>query len=131
MQQNCRHWLYGDRDETINHIISEYSKLTQKEYKTRHIWVEEEINWELCYEFKFDRTNKCYIYNQVCVLENELHKILWDFEIQTDHLISARRPDLMIVIEKMSTSRIPDFAIPVDIRVKLKENEKRDTGIIK
>ena len=23
-------------------------------------------------------------------LENETHKILWDFDIQTDHLISAR-----------------------------------------
>ena len=30
----CR--LCGDRDETINHIISECSKLTQKEYKTRY-----------------------------------------------------------------------------------------------
>ena len=24
------------------------------------------------------------------VLENEMHKIPWDFEIQTDHLIPAR-----------------------------------------
>ena len=28
---------------------------------------------------------------------NETHKILWEFELQTDHLISARRPDLVIV----------------------------------
>ena len=28
---------------------------------------------------------------------NEMHKLFWDFEIQTDHLISARRPDLMII----------------------------------
>ena len=34
---NCR--LCGDRDETINHIISECSKLVQKEYKTRNEWV--------------------------------------------------------------------------------------------
>ena len=27
----------------------------------------------------------------------ETHKILWDCEIQTDHLISARQPDLEIV----------------------------------
>ena len=33
IQQNR---LCGDRDETINHIISEGSKLTKKEYKTRH-----------------------------------------------------------------------------------------------
>ena len=29
------------------------------------------------------------------VLENETHKILWDFEFQTSHLISARKPDLV------------------------------------
>ena len=34
------------------------------------------------------------------VHENETHKILWDFEMQTDHLISARRPYLVIVNEK-------------------------------
>ena len=34
-QQNSRCRLCGDRDEMINHIISECSKLIQKEYKTR------------------------------------------------------------------------------------------------
>ena len=28
------------------------------------------------------------------ILENEMHKTFWDFEIQTDHWIQARRPDL-------------------------------------
>ena len=36
MQQNSKCRLCGDRDETINHIISECSKLAQREYKTRH-----------------------------------------------------------------------------------------------
>ena len=31
--------ICNDRDETSNHIISERSKLAQKEYKTRHDWV--------------------------------------------------------------------------------------------
>ena len=26
-----------------------------------------------------------------------MHKFLWEFGIQTDHLISARRPDFVIV----------------------------------
>ena len=34
------------------------------------------------------------------VLENDTHKLLWDFDIQTDHLISARRPDLIIINKK-------------------------------
>ena len=35
-QQNSKCRLCGDRDETINHMISECSKLAQKEYKSRH-----------------------------------------------------------------------------------------------
>ena len=31
------------------------------------------------------------------VLENDTHKLLWDFDIQTDHLISARRLNLIII----------------------------------
>ena len=37
-QQNTECRLCCDRDETINHIISECSKLAQKDYKTRHDW---------------------------------------------------------------------------------------------
>ena len=32
--------------------------------------------------------------------EHETHKILCDFEIQTDHLILARRPNLVIIDKK-------------------------------
>ena len=46
-QQNSNFRLCGDRDKT-NHIISECSKLAQKEYKTRHEWVEKVVPWELC-----------------------------------------------------------------------------------
>ena len=35
-----------------------------------------------------------------CVHENEMHKLHWDFEMQTDHLILARRPDIVIVNKK-------------------------------
>ena len=35
-QQNSKCRLCGDRDDTINHIISECSKLAQREYKARH-----------------------------------------------------------------------------------------------
>ena len=74
----------------INHIISKCNKLAQKEYKTRHDWVGKVIHWELCKELKFDHTNKWYKHKPESILENEMHKLLWDFEIQTVHLISAR-----------------------------------------
>ena len=38
--------LYGEGDETINHITSECSKFAQKEYRTRHDRVGKVIHWE-------------------------------------------------------------------------------------
>ena len=58
MQQNSKCRLFGDRDEAINHIISECSKLAQKEYKVRHDCVSKVIHWEMCRKFQFDQTNK-------------------------------------------------------------------------
>ena len=98
----------------------------QKEYKSRHDWVGKEIHWELCKKFKFNHTNKWYMHKPKSVLKNETHKLLWDFEIQTDHLISARRTDILIVNKKKRTCRIVEFAVSSDYRVKLKESKKRD-----
>ena len=67
-QQNSKCKFYGDRDETINHIINECSKLAQKEYKTRHDKVGKVIHWQLCKKFKFDHTNKWYMYKPEAVL---------------------------------------------------------------
>ena len=44
-----------------------------------------------------------------------------------DHLISARKPDLMIINKKKKRiCKIVDFAVPADHRIKLKECEKKD-----
>ena len=80
-QQNSKCRLCGDRDETINHIISECSKLAQKEYKARHDWVGKVIHWEICKKFKIDHDNKWYMHNPEPVLENDIHKLLRDFDI--------------------------------------------------
>ena len=58
------------------------------------------IQWEMCKKFKFDHTNKWYMHNPAPVLENDTHKLLLDFDILTDHLVSARRPDLIIINKK-------------------------------
>ena len=105
-QQNSKCRLCGDRDETINHIISECSKLAQKEYKARHDWVGKVIHWEMCRKFQFDHTNKWYMQNTAPVLENDTHKLLWDFNILTDQLISTRRPDLIIINKKRELAKL-------------------------
>ena len=103
MQQNSKCKLCGDRDE-INHIISECSKLAQKEYKTRHDWVGKVMHWEICKKIKFDHTNKWYMHNLAPVLENNTHKLLLDFDIHTDHRISATTPEQKI--EKLQNYRL-------------------------
>ena len=66
--------------------------------------------------------------NLTSVLENDTQKLLWDFDIQEDHLISARRPDLIIISNnnnKKKTIKIVGLAITGDHIVKLKETEKK------
>ena len=66
------------------------------------------------------------MHNPAPVQENDSHKLLWDFNIQTDHLIPARRPDLIIINKKKRICKIVDFAVPADHRIKLKESEKKN-----
>ena len=76
--------------------------------------------------------NKWYMHNPPPVLENDTHKLLWDFDIHTDHLISAWRPDLIIMNNNKKRKRkkiickIVDPVVPIDYRIKLKECEKKD-----
>ena len=65
------------------------------------------------------------MHKPVPVLENEIHKILWDFKVPTDYLMSSRKPDCLIISKKLKNCRLVDFALPADHRVKIKENEKR------
>ena len=51
-----------------------------------------EINRQLGKNFKFDQMKLRYKYNQESVLHFETYKLFWNIEIQTDQLISARRP---------------------------------------
>ena len=87
-------------------MISECGKLVQKEYKTRHDWVGKVIYWDVCKKFKFDHTNKWYLHNPAPVLENDTHKLLGDFGIHTDHLISTRKPDLIVINKKKRTWKL-------------------------
>ena len=77
------------------------------------------------------------MHNPRSVLENETHRLLWDLEIQTDHLISTKRPDYIIINKKLKkekekgkekerTCLIVDFAVPADHRVKPKEIENKN-----
>ena len=96
---NCKSMLC-DRDETVNLIINECCKLVQKEYNMRHDWVGKVSHWESWNRLKFDYSDKLYMYKPESILENEVYKIIWDFEIKSDFLILARRPDFVLINKK-------------------------------
>ena len=41
--------------------------------------------------------------------------LFWDFQIQTNHIISARRPDFILIYKKLRTCKIVDFDVQADI----------------
>ena len=63
------------------------------------------------------------MYKQEPLPENEMHEILYDFGIQTDHLTPVKKKKKKK--EKRSYC-IVDFSIPANHRIKIKESEKRD-----
>ena len=53
-------------------------------------------------------------------------KISRDYEIQTDHIILARKPDLVLINKKKENCPFVDFAVPAENIRKSKEIGKMD-----
>ena len=65
------------------------------------------------------------MHNPAPVLENDSHKLLWDFNIQTDHLDQKTGPHNNQQ-KKKRICKIVDFAVLAYHRINLKESEKKD-----
>ena len=118
----CR--LCYKSSETIDHIVSGCEKLAQNEYKKRHDKVAAIIHWNMCRNHNFDYSERWYEHRAEKVLENDDIKLLWDFHIQTDHVIEHCRPDILILKKKERRAIIVDIAVPGDPRVLYKERDK-------
>ena len=69
-------WMCKANDETMTHIISERSKLLQKEYKRRHDWMGKTVHWDTCRKKGFNVPDKWYEHKPLPCTENESFKIL-------------------------------------------------------
>ena len=118
----CR--ICKQADETVSHILSECRNLAQREYKKRHDMVGKRIHWEICRKYKVKVKEKWYEHEPEAVVETEKCKILWDFMVQTDARIPARRPDVIVINKENKQCQIIDFAVPFDTRIRDKEAEK-------
>ena len=111
----CR--LCGERNETVSQIISECSKLAQKEYKRRHDRVGKYMHWKRFKKYNIYSKARWYEHSPKGIVESNDIKILWDCVIQCDKEIDARRPDIVIVDKLHNKVKIIDVAVPGDVRV--------------
>ena len=112
------------RGETVQHIKFECEKLAQKEYKRRHDNVAKKLHWGLCRKNGFKCGNKWYEHKPESIGGNNNVKLLWDFNIQCDNIIEARRPDIAILNKIDKSCIIVDVSVPEDSRIKNEEKEK-------
>ena len=110
------------KQESVNHLSSECSKLVQHEYNRRHDNVTLYMHLQLSGKAELERSDGTNTPEQV--VENESFRVLWDFNVQSDRLVEARRPDIVLVDKQVMEAKINDIAIPGDARVKDKELEK-------
>ena len=120
----CR--MCGTRNESISHKVSECGKLAQKEYKRRHDSVGRYVHWQFCEKVRFNRARLWYEHEPESVIENKNFKILWDFTIQCNHMIEARRLDIVVVDKVKKEAMIIDVAISGDTRACDTEQEKTE-----
>ena len=71
----CR--LYKKADESRDHFVSGFSKLTQKWYELRHNKLGNIVHWKPVKNCNFDVNGKWCDEEPVSVSEN--HKVVWDW----------------------------------------------------
>ena len=79
---------------------------------------------------KFDHTTEGFIHKLEYGLENEMQKILWDFELHTDHLIPTRRHDLVWINTKKELAVLEILQFQRNT-VKIKGNENKYLNLAK
>ena len=114
-----------EADETVNHLVAGCQKLAASEYLQRHNKVAAALHLEICRHYSIPTPEQQpWLHKPETVNENEQVKILWDFEVRTDRIITARRPDIIVIDKQEKTAKIIDVAIPLDKNIRGKEAEK-------
>ena len=118
----CR--LCNSQGETVEHLVSGCTQLAGTQYKTRHDNVAKYLHWLLCGKYDIQREHYWWRHSPYSVVENNSVKLLWDFNIFVDHVISARRPDIVVIDKVSSVVTLIDVSIPADKHLTVKEEEK-------
>jgi len=117
--------LCGSADETVDHLLTSCSVITQSCYKKCHDTVARIIYWELARRDGLECTNKYWDHFPQSVIQNDSINLLWDLTVQTDRHLPHNRPDIIICVDfTKKHAFLIDIAILGDSRLSRKINEK-------
>ena len=119
----CR--LCGKNCEIVQHLVSAWEKLAQKEYKRQHKNVAKKVHWDLCKKNGLEQKKKWYENVPEEAVENEEVKALWDINVQCDNVIEARRSDIIFINKKVFKGIIINIAVTADVEEKEREKMKK------
>ena len=88
--------------------------MAQREYKGRHAKLATAVHWCLTKKYGFPVSDQWYHHRAEATVENENVKICWDLNLYTDHVLKARRPDI-VVVKKRSECFLIDITVPGDV----------------
>ncbi|CAG4944763.1 unnamed protein product [Parnassius apollo] len=117
----CRH-----PGESLRHVISGCSALSNSEYLHRHNLVARILHQELALKYGLvDRKLPYYKYLPEAVLENDRARLYWDRAIITDRTILANKPDIVLMDRAQSRIFLVDITIPYDENLVKAETDKQ------
>ncbi|XP_051931065.1 uncharacterized protein LOC127607055 [Hippocampus zosterae] len=122
-RQDPRCRLCKEAPETIQHITAGCKMLAGKAYMERHNQVAGIVYRNICAEYGLE-TPRSKWETPPKVVENDRAKILWDFQIQTDKMVMANQPDIVIIDKGQRKAVVVDIAVPSDGNIRKKEHEK-------
>lgn len=108
----CR--MCGEKEESLDHLISGCSVLAPKQYLERHNSVAGIIHQELAKKYMGEEDlGPYYNYNPPPIKENEDCRLYWDRKIRTHRTTPNNVPDLVLTLKRKKISYIIDIAVPL------------------
>lgn len=119
----CR--LCGQKEETLDHLLSGCSAMAPKQYLDRHNRVAKIVHIELRKRYQqFNETTPYYEYEPPPVCEDEKVRIYWNRKIITDKPIPNNIPDIVLTLKNEKITYIIDVAIPLAANITKTTTEK-------
>ena len=119
---NCR--VCGMVPEYVDRLLSGCTLLAATLYKQRHNRLANIVHWSILKCFNQPVSHNYWDHAPSAVVESPKVKVLWDFNIYTDHVLAAQCPDIVVIDKHQKVVQTVDIAVPSDCNVTTKESEK-------